>query len=297
MPLKTAGKFNSEKALIIFDFFEIDKTLPKHVALEAKRAKEAKRGPYRGSTKSMAVVSGNLEDFDQESEDAEDSGHVWFNVRKEGPRKKASLWGKLFGIFHKEVTIHEVFTRIKANAEELQEWNKRDKDFQDMLARARASSQQTLVKRLEKEAKIRAFENILHVKGQRKYISESQLLEFVAKCERGLCLDWITYFVRPIPADVVAAKAKCDEDHVFDNYVILHYDPDSKATTKEDRAAQALRRQDPILFGVVQGSRKLYFVGDWVDEHCDLTFEEIVKSLGRGPLTIADDVTDHAIGV
>lgn len=37
------------------------------------------------------------------------------------------------------------------------------------------------------------------------------------------------------------------------------------------------KRKDPILFGVIAGSNKLYFIGDWIDEYCDLRFDDVVK--------------------
>lgn len=100
-------------------------------------------------------------------------------------------------------------------------------------------------------------------------------MKFVKGCEKGLCLDWVADFVRPIPQSVVETKQKCDEIGFFDNYVVLHFDPDNKATTEKARQ-EAVRPRDPILFGIMLGSRRLYFVGDWVDEFCDLTPQKIV---------------------
>jgi len=31
----------------------------------------------------------------------------------------------------------------------------------------------------------------------------------------------------------------------------------------------------------MEGSRKLYFVGDWVDEFCDLQLDQIADALGK----------------
>lgn len=38
------------------------------------------------------------------------------------------------------------------------------------------------------------------------------------------------------------------------------------------------KRKDPILFGVIAGSNKLYFIGDWIDEYCDLRFDDVVNN-------------------
>lgn len=63
--------------------------------------------------------------------------------------------------------------------------------------------------------------------------------------------------------------------------VVPHYDPEAKswAETHADRAA----RRDPILFGVLAGRRQLYFVGEWIDEYCDLSLDQIADTLGRRP--------------
>lgn len=47
--------------------------------------------------------------------------------------------------------------------------------------------------------------------------------------------------------------------------------------------------KDPILFGVMEHSRKLYYIGDWKDEYCDLTLEDMFTSLGEKVLEINND--------
>ena len=44
---------------------------------------------------------------------------------------------------------------------------------------------------------------------------------------------------------------------------------------KEQR--RQIKAKGPILFGVIAGSNKLYFIGDWIDEYCDLRFDDVVK--------------------
>ena len=65
---------------------------------------------------------------------------------------------------------------------------------------------------------------------------------------------------------------------VFDNYVVMHYDPQGKH--KEETRKEEAKRKDPILFGLIAGSRKLYYIADWVDEYCNLTLEKFVETLG-----------------
>ena len=68
---------------------------------------------------------------------------------------------------------------------------------------------------------------------------------------------------------------------IFDNYCILHYDPEKKsyAQTIEEQKRETQKRRDPILFGLIRGSNKLYYITDWVDEFCDLTLDKFVETL------------------
>ena len=49
---------------------------------------------------------------------------------------------------------------------------------------------------------------------------------------------------------------------------------------------QREKRRDPILFGLIKNSRKLYFICDWKTDTDDLTLEKLEKELGvtRGSL-------------
>ena len=62
---------------------------------------------------------------------------------------------------------------------------------------------------------------------------------------------------------------------VFDNYCILHYDPENNAISPTVAGKMA----DPILFGMIQGSTNLYYIADWIDEYCDLTLDRFIEEL------------------
>jgi hypothetical protein len=45
------------------------------------------------------------------------------------------------------------------------------------------------------------------------------------------------------------------------------------------------KMRDPILFGYIKETDRLYFIADWEDEYCDLTFDEIIDVVGENKLT------------
>jgi hypothetical protein len=55
----------------------------------------------------------------------------------------------------------------------------------------------------------------------------------------------------------------------------------TKAEMEANKIAEAERRKDPILFGVIRGSRKLYYLGSWEDEYCDLTLDKFIEQFGE----------------
>jgi hypothetical protein len=104
------------------------------------------------------------------------------------------------------------------------------------------------------------------------------MVDFVKKCEKGIKLEYIKNFTRPIPQNVVDKINHINNLEVFDNYVVLYYDPDGKIY--QETAREEAKRKDPIIFGLIAGSEKLYYIADWVDEYCDLTLEKFIDAIG-----------------
>ena len=77
-------------------------------------------------------------------------------------------------------------------------------------------------------------------------------------------------------------KIEADRLEVFDNYVVLHYDPDKKASDMTESEKKVAK--DPILFGVIFGSDRLYYIGDWIDpDFCDLVWSDIENIFSGKP--------------
>lgn len=273
MAIYTLGVLNSPTSLRIFDRFQIDYSLPKWVKIEDGLDDETQvRSSFKSNSMNIVDISIN-------------EGGMTISQSFNGEKNPNSAWRTFCTLFQRKppklkaptaTQVQYVFTQCLKSAEELKIFEEREDAWQVFYDRAKAAGQKTLLEQLDRERDIRQFENQMFSLGMKKYLTEQQLLKFSAELVRGLCLDWIGNFVRPIPETVVAKKVRCDELGLFDNYVILHFDPENRGTSEKDREIA----KDPILFGVMSGSRKLYFVGDWIDEQCDLTFQQIVDTLG-----------------
>lgn len=290
-----------KKSIRLFDAFEVDYELPKW----KKRLEEGSRFMmYNNITRTrdgrLNVNSGIFLDVMS----------IRDSIVGAGPEKKPNFFERIFSkkktIAEKEaefydnqrsnvviqeipaedpkpeMSVEEFFNSMKNSVEELVLVKSKLDGYEAALEKLAKLGQVSLYESMKFDVEMYRAEAQMYATGMTKYISEDNAVKFVLKSHKALHLDWIKNFVRIIPDDVAEKKIKADELHIFDNYVILHYDPEGKASdlTLEEKAAKA----DPILFGVVIGSRKLYYIGDWIDEYCDLTLDGIIEHMGENSI-------------
>ena len=204
----------------------------------------------------------------------------------EGPWYKR-LWNSL--IKKKEVAVDEVeeqpmdalkfFSLVKASSKEsVAVYKDRVSKYLTALHNATNIGQTALQEELIRGLITNRYESVLYAEGCYYAVTEEQVAKFASRCEKGLKLSYLKNFSRPIPQEVIDKIARMNELEVFDNYVILYYDPEGKIY--KETAREEAKRRDPIIFGVIAGSKKLYYVADWIDEYCDLTLDAFVDSLG-----------------
>ena len=132
-----------------------------------------------------------------------------------------------------------------------------------------------------------AEESVVVAAGFTSYITEANMIDFIRKSERGTMVDFLRYYEDELPQEVIDKKLAADKLMVFDNYVVAYYSDlihravatQQKVSAKEEQKVRE-RRRDPILFGVIKNSRKLYYICDWTTDTDDLTLEKLEKELG-----------------
>ena len=182
--------------------------------------------------------------------------------------------------------------------------------LEKLLKRAVDASQTKLVDEVLKYKRVLAGQMILKEYGFDRYITERTILNFIKKSRKGVRIDFIRNYEKFIPLSVLEAKKRADELKVFDNYCVLYYDPEWESwgsgnvrykaeknahivAEEEERCLEEERRRiaretqkrrnsytsdwskDPILFGMIEGSRRLYFIADWITDEDDLILEKL----------------------
>lgn len=220
---------------------------------------------------------------------------VWNNwsVNEEAIKKvpRRGILGWLLGDEEKKVTVkqhtvEEFFGLLKRGKNRLKKSETLVDNYLRSIARAESFGQTALADQLKDQVEAVRQEAKLIEGGIEEYLDSEQVESLVAKSERGIEIDFVRNFTRPIPVELLEKKLKLDEAKLFDAYVVMHYDPKKKNSQLTKQEIE--KKKDPILFGLIRGSDRFYYIGDWVDEHCDLTLREAVEILGEPTRKIAD---------
>lgn len=117
--------------------------------------------------------------------------------------------------------------------------------------------------------------------GFTKFITEKEVIDFMLKSDKGVVVDFLRSYRGILPKRVGDIKKKVDDLCIFDNYVVMYFDPSIEKFKFIQERAKEIARRDPILFGVMMGSDRLYYVTDWVTKDDDLTLENLETIIGR----------------
>ena len=192
--------------------------------------------------------------------------------------------------------VVKFFSDVKLSAEdEAAKYRDRLAEYVNCIGIAEKSGQIALKEKLFNNLVINKYETILFSKGLVKAVTEETIVKLAKDSPKALALDYIQNYIRNIPINVIKKKFEIDQLEIFDNYVILHYDPNgvSYAQTNKEKEEEEKKKRDPIMFGVIEGSTKLYYIDSWEDEYCDLTWDKMVDIIGKE--TIEKDFISETI--
>jgi len=248
--------------LEIFRHFKIDKNLKKH-----KKQTEENNDPDKQAS---IFIGGTFE-----ADDGNSTTPVFRKIKKSFLNSK---------IFSRKKPVKYFFKAIFENAKQVEKFNADSKELKDNIEKAQKLGQTALVEKFKDTLTVKLLENQLVALDSVKYISEQDLIKFVLQSEKGISLTYISNFTKIIPDTVADKKDKMDDFKIFDNYAILHYDPEGSSINLTKKEIE--KKRDPILFGLIKDSRNLYFIDDWKDNYCDLTFDKLVDFLGDEKITL-----------
>lgn len=142
------------------------------------------------------------------------------------------------------------------------------------------NGQTVLAEKFLAEIDLNAKETLALARGMKYWIKDTDLNKYKMSLNNGHISDTLYGdYTRIIPKGVVEQKQRYDG--IFDSFVIYHYYNAEQKDLKDLSSDEKAKMRDPVLFGRIKGSNKLYFIADWEDEYCDLRFEDIIKAIGK----------------
>lgn len=118
-------------------------------------------------------------------------------------------------------------------------------------------------------------------KGIDQYVYKMDIEDFIRNVSsKAVKIIELENYPREIPDSVILEFEKVKD--IFDRFYVVFTDYTGEVERQVDKRKQD---KDPILFGSFINaeektlSEKFYYIGDWVDEYCDLTLEKMVAEM------------------
>lgn len=132
------------------------------------------------------------------------------------------------------------------------------------------------------------YELALVEAGYGKYLLDTDIIKFMLASEKGVYIDFLRNYKELMPLEVCKKKIAVDGLKVFDNYAVLFYSAEVNPFREIVNREQKRKTLDPILFGMIEGSRKLYYITDWTTDKDDLTLDRLEQVIGQTAPSLAD---------
>lgn len=119
--------------------------------------------------------------------------------------------------------------------------------------------------------------------GINKFVYKDDIEYYIEKvADKAVKIIELQNYEREIPDEIVEKLLKVKDKFDVFYIVFTDYTGGSAKEVKKYR-----RDKDPILFGTIQNKElseiidRFYYIGDWVDEYCDLTLAKMVAETKR----------------
>jgi hypothetical protein len=143
--------------------------------------------------------------------------------------------------------------------------------------------QQALFEEFSTQLAIAVREQEASAAGYNKRIELRHIQRFIKSVtDRLVKFKPLEEFPRVIPSNIMKEIKHCQDLCIFDEFHVLFIDhvESSKENEELKTNKQKVKEKDPILFGAFKFQPDvLYYIVDWIDEYCDLSFRELLKAL------------------
>lgn len=178
----------------------------------------------------------------------------------------------------KEMTPYQYFQFVKSKVNEIndEDLNKLYSISLELLEKYKKTGQVKAAKKLAFHIKSILKEKEIIDLGITKFVYRDDIENYIDNIAKDVVkIIELKNYPREIPDELVETIEKTKD--IFDEMYVLFTDYTGEVEKKVEK------ERDPILFGsfidrtVDEMSQRMYYLGDWVDEYCDLTLDKLVS--------------------
>ena len=196
----------------------------------------------------------------------------------------------------KQISPYEYFQNVKDKVKEMndEDLNKLYSISMELLEKYKKTGQMKAAKKLAFHIKSLFKEKEIIDLGITKFVYRDDIENYIDNIASDVVkIIELKNYPREIPDELVKTVEKTK--NIFDEMYVLFTD-----YTKE-LEKDVEKERDPILFGSFIDrdfdamSQRMYYLGDWVDEYCDLTLDKLVSQTDKSivkEISIPQDKTE-----
>ena len=177
--------------------------------------------------------------------------------------------------------------KTKISEVELEQLEKNREFLAKEIEKAHKLGQKNLTHKAAFMWEILEKEMVLHAMGIRKYVHREDVIKLIDNVtpKNSVKIVELENYPRSIPDDNMADIERAREIGVFDVLLVLYTDLTNEEVNTPEQKAFAARNRDPVVFGMFMEDKinlkhdRLYFITDWEDEFCDLTFTKMIEKM------------------
>lgn len=166
------------------------------------------------------------------------------------------------------------------------------------IIRAKNVGQKNLLNQLAFTHDVIVREQKLLAVGIKQFVYQDDVKRLLDKTKHIKIIE-LERYPRVIPLEQMGHIQKAKDTEIFDEYCVVFSDYTGEEYKTEEEKRTVARNRDPIVFGYfrhkVAGIKhdRFYFITDWEDEYCDLTFGKMIEKMAVAGIA----KPSHEIGV
>lgn len=199
----------------------------------------------------------------------------------------------------------DYFNDLKAKITETQvEQLEKNREFlAKEIQKAHRLGQKNLTHKAAYMWEILEKEMVLHAVGIRKYVYRQDVVRLIDNVtpKHSVKIVELENYPRSIPDKNMEDIENAKDLGIFDVILVVYTDLENEEVHTPEQKAFINRNRDPVVFGMFYNEKmnlkhdKLYFISDWQDEFCDLTFTKMIEKMAEVGIPNAEQTitVDH----